>query len=101
MVGEGRVLISTVDKSPVSYEDCMTFRGPLTSLKVQMKERAEEGELRKQNGSDHNGKWEGTANGPRFCCAAAISRFRTARAMGEARVPYTTSASANAGAGCG
>ena len=58
----------------------MTIRGPLAGLKVQMKER------RKQNGSDHNGKWEGrngvaAAAATRFC-AAAISRFRTARAMG-------------------
>ena len=49
----------------------MTIRGPLAGLKVQMKER------RKQNGSDHNGKWEGR-NGerPRPLRASALQLFR-------------------------
>ena len=47
----------------------MTIRGPLADLKVQMKER------RKQNGSDHNGKWEGR-NSERPLRAAALQLFR-------------------------
>ena len=49
----------------------MTIRGPLAGLKVQMKER------RKQNGSDHNGKWEGrNSERPRPLRASALQLFR-------------------------
>ena len=92
----------------ISSEDCgqlARLRGGLYDVQrlPSPNERAkrEEGEKTKRQRSQWEMERKERPPLRAACCAAAISRFRTARAMGEASLSYITSASTNTSAGCG